>query len=320
MLIRFLIRRLLFGVLVLWLVSTGTFLLFFVAPSDPAKTIAGRQASPETVALIRHRLGLDQPVIVQYGHFLGRLLHGDLGYSYYNNTPVTRIIAGDFPATLSLVLGAAVLWLVIGVVTGVLSATRARSLLDRVTTLFMLAGVAMPTFVLGLLLLFFLFFKLSQAGLPLFPPAQYVGLTDDPLGWFQHMILPWITLATVQAAIYTRLTRGSMLEVLGEDYIRTARAKGLPERRVIYRHALRAALTPVLTQFGVDIGSLLGGVIVTESVFGLGGIGQEVVRAVVNGDLPVIMGVVLLAAFFVTVANIVVDIAYSFLDPRVRLA
>jgi peptide/nickel transport system permease protein len=319
--LRFIIRRLLLAVVVMWLVSTGTFLLFFIAPGNPAKTIAGPKAPPQTVEIVKHRLGLDDPVIVQYGHFLGRLLHGDLGYSFFSNASVGSILAGGLQATISLVLGASVLWLVVGVTVGVLSATRARGVMDRAATVFVLGGISMPTFVLGLTLSFIFFFKFEQWGLPYLQaggPAP--DITTDPAFWLNRMILPWITLATVQAATYSRLTRGSLLDVLGEDYIRTARSKGLTERRVIYRHGLRSALTPVLTQFGVDIGALLGGVVVTEQVFGLQGIGQLTLQASTNGDLPVIIGVVLLVAAIVTVANLIVDISYSFLDPRVRLS
>jgi peptide/nickel transport system permease protein len=319
MLRRFLIRRALLGVLVLWLVTLGTFLLFFVAPSDPARTLAGRQATPEQVELIRHNLGLDRPILVQYLDYLNRLIHGDLGQSYFSGESIGKLLSQDFPPTASLVIGGAILWVVIGVGAGVLSATRARSLLDRVVTFLALAAVSMPTFVVGLLLLYFLFFQLSMAGAPLLPPDSYVPLTDSPGEWARHLILPWVTLAMVQAASYVRLTRGSMLDILGEDYIRTARAKGVPEGRVIYRHGLRAALTPVVTQLGVDVGTLIGGVVVTESVFGLGGIGQAVVQAFVSGDLPVIMGVVVLATTAVVVANLLVDIAYGLLDPRIRL-
>ncbi|MEV6156703.1 ABC transporter permease [Nonomuraea sp. NPDC052129] len=320
MLRRFLIRRALLGVLVLWLVTLGTFLLFFVAPSDPARTLAGRQATPEQVELIRHNLGLDRPILVQYLDYLNRLIHGDLGQSYFSGESIGKLLSQDFPPTASLVIGGAILWVVIGVGAGVISATRARSLLDRVVTFLALAAVSMPTFVVGLLLLYFLFFQLSMAGAPLLPPDSYVPLTDSPGEWARHLILPWITLAMVQAASYVRLTRGSMLDILGEDYIRTARAKGVPEGQVIYRHGLRAALTPVVTQLGVDVGTLIGGVVVTESVFGLGGIGQAVVQAFVSGDLPVIMGVVVLATTAVVVANLLVDITYGLLDPRIRLA
>jgi peptide/nickel transport system permease protein len=314
--IRFLIRRVVFGIVVLWLVTTGVFILFFVTASDPAARFAGKSATPETVALVRHRLGLDQPRPVQYWHFLDKLLHGDLGYSYVNQASVNSMIASALPASLSLILGAAVLWMVAGVVTGVLSATRARSLLDRAITGTVLVGISMPAFVIGLTL----FFLFSGALNGVLPVSGYVPIQDDPLGWLQHMIVPWIALAFLQTAIYTRLTRGSVLDVLGEDYIRTARAKGLPERKVVYGHGLRAALTPVVTQFGVDVGVLIGGTLVTESIFNLQGIGQLTVRSLTSGDLPVIMAVVLIAAFFVVLANLIVDVGYSFLDPRVRLA
>jgi peptide/nickel transport system permease protein len=318
--IRFLIRRLLFGVLVLWLISVATFVLFFVAPHDPARVIAGRLATPATVALVRHRLGLDQPILTQYGHFLNDLLHGHLGYSFYNSTSVNTLVATRLPITLSLTIGAAVIWLVSGVMIGVLSATRARSFIDRASTVFVLAGLSMPTFLLGLLFIYLLFFRLHLIGIEWFPPGGYVPFTENPAQWFQHLILPWLTLALVTAATYTRLTRASLLEVLGQDYIRTARAKGLTERRVVYRHGLRSALTPVITQFGIDVGTLLGGAIVTEAVFGLPGLGQLAVQSVTNQDLPVVIGIVLLAAFFIVAANIVVDVLYAVLNPRVRLS
>ena len=318
--IRFLFRRILFGVLVLWLISVAVFGLFFVAPHDPARTIAGRQATAQTVALVRHRLGLDQPVLAQYGHFLGRLLHGDLGYSYYNSEPVRSLIFARLPVTLSLTVGGAVLWLILGVGIGVTAARRPRSVFDRGATVFVLGGLSMPTFLVGLLLLYVLFFRLHLAGVDAFPGGGYVPFTQSPAQWAQHLVLPWLTLALVSAATYSRLTRGSLLGVLGEDYIRTARSKGLTERRVVYRHGLRSALTPVLTQLGIDVGALLGGAIVTENVFGLPGLGQMAVQSVTTQDLPVIVGIVLLAAFFVVAANIGVDLLYAVLDPRVRLS
>ena len=199
-----------------------------------------------------------------------------------------------------------------------LSATRARSLIDRLTTTGVLIGYSMPTFVLGGLLLFVVFYQLSKVGITWFQPGYY-PFTQSPITWLGRMILPWITLATVQVAVYSRLTRGSLLDALGEDYIRTARAKGLSERRVIYRHGLRSALIPVTTQLGVDVATLISGAVVTETVFNLGGVGQSTVQAVVRGDLFFILAVVILTAVAVVVANIVVDVAYSFLDPRVRL-
>ncbi len=317
---RFLLRRVLFGVLVLWLISVATFVLFFVAPHDPARAIAGRLATPETVALVRHRLGLDEPVLVQYWHFLTGLVHGDLGYSFYSSASVDSLLVSRLPVTISLTLGAAVIWVVSGVLIGVLSASRPRSPVDRSATVFVLTGLSMPTFLLGLLLIYFFFFRAHLNGFDWFPAGGYVPFTQSPYGWFQHLLLPWITLALVSAAVYSRLTRGSLLETLGEDYIRTARSKGLSERRVLFRHGLRSALTPVVTQFGIDVGTLLGGAIVTETVFGLPGLGQLAVQSVTNQDLPVIIGIVLMAAAFIVLANIVVDLAYAVLDPRVRLA
>ena len=318
--LRFLAHRLLLGLVVLWIVSVAVFVLFFVTPHDPARLIAGRLATPQTVALVNHRLGLDRPLVDEYGGFVWRALHGDLGYSYYSSAPVWQLLASRLPVTASLALGAAVLWLVVGVGVGVAAARRPRSLVDRAGTLFVLTGLSMPTFLVGLLLIYFLFFRLHLAGVDLFPAGGYVPLTQDPAGWAQHLLLPWITLAVVIAATYSRLTRSSLLEVLGQDYIRTARSKGLSEPRVVYRHGLRSALTPVVTQLGIDLGGLLGGVIVTEEVFGLPGLGQLAWQSVTNQDLPVIIGTVLVASLFIVLANILVDLSYALLDPRVRLA
>ena len=317
--LRFLIRRIGLGLLVLWLISMLVFALFFIAPSNVARTLAGRQATPETVALIQHRLGLDLPIWRQYVGFISRALHGDLGYDYYHQVPVTTVIAGAAPVTLSLVIGAAILWLTLGVFNGVMSAIRPRSFVDRSLTVFALFFYSMPSFLLGLLLLYFFYFQLTLAGFPIFPPGGYAPLSEGIGPWVNHLILPWLTLALVSAAIYTRLTRGSMLDVLGEDYIRTARSKGIAERRVITRHGLRSALTPVVTQFGIDVGALLGGAVVTETVFSLPGIGKASIDAITQQNQPVIIATVLLASTAVVIANIIVDVMYAVLDPRVRL-
>ncbi|TDC32905.1 ABC transporter permease [Kribbella albertanoniae] len=317
--VRFLLRRLGHGVLVLWLISMAIFALFFVAPSNVAQTLAGRQATPETIALIQHRLGLDLPVWKQYLNFVTNAVQGNLGYDYYHQVPVTTIIGQALPVTLSLALGAAVLWLLLGVTNGVISAVHPRSLADRGLTMFALFFYSFPSFLLGLLLLYFLYYRMTMAGFDWFPAGGYTAFSDGPAVWFQHLILPWIALALLLAATYTRLTRGSMLDVLGEDYIRTARSKGIRESRVVVRHGLRSALTPVVTQFGIDLGQLVGGVVVTETVFSLPGLGKTVVTAINQQDLPVIIGIVLFASAAVVVANILVDVAYAFLDPRVRL-
>jgi peptide/nickel transport system permease protein len=316
---RFLVRRSLLGLLVLWIITMAVFAVFYVLPNNVARTLAGRQATPQMVALISHRLGLDEPLWRQYVRFVGNAARGNLGYDYYHQVPVTQIVAAAAPITASLVVGAAVLWLVLGVFNGVVSAIHPRSLVDRSLTVFSLFFYSMPSFLLGLLLLYFLYYKLTLAGHPVFPAGGYSPFTEDPMAWLQHMILPWVTLALVSAATYTRLTRASMIDVLGQDYIRTARAKGLTERRVVRVHAMRSAMTPVVTQLGIDVGVLLGGAVVTETVFSMPGLGKTAVDAITQQDLPVIVGIVLVAATAVVIANIVVDIAYAALDPRVRL-
>jgi peptide/nickel transport system permease protein len=318
---RFLIRRILQGILVMWLVTVSVFLIFFVGPGagSVAHRLAGKQATPATVAEVAHRLLLDRPIYVQYGHFLWLLLHGNLGYDFYHSQSVNSIIAAAFPITLSLIAGAAILWVVMGVLSGVISAVRSRSIWDRMFTGLALLFYSMPSFVLGLLFLLVFYYEFTIHGIHAFPGAGFTPITQNPFEWFRGLILPWFTLALVSAAAYTRLTRGSMLDVMGEDYIRTARAKGLSERRVIFRHSLRAALTPVVTQYGIDVGVLLGGAIITESVFGMPGLGFTAVQAITQSDLPVIIGVVIVAAAAVVTANIVVDAFYAVLDPRVRL-
>jgi peptide/nickel transport system permease protein len=315
----FAVRRTLSGLVVLWVVTLGTFALFFTRPAiSVARSMAGKEPTMAQLRQITRQLGLDQPIPLQYWHFLDRLLHGNLGYSYATGQPVSTILAQDLPRTASVVAGGVVLWLIAGLAVGILSATRARSLFDRLATIGVLAGLSMPTFVLGQLLLLGVFLQLNKHGFTWIQDG-YVGPSQSLSGWAGHMILPWITLATVSAAVYSRLSRGSLLDTLSEDYIRTARAKGLPERRVILKHALRSGLTPVVSQLGIDVGVLLGGVVVTESVFGIGGIGQDSVQAIVQGNLPVIIGFVLIASVFVVAANIIVDFCYTLLDPRVAI-
>ena len=316
---RFLVRRVLFGALVMLIVSLAVFILFFVA-SDPAAAFCGRTCTPQRLLLIKSRLGLDRSYVAQYGSFVWQLLHGNLGYSFASQVSVNSKIAGGLAATTSLALGSAVLWLLMGVPIGITAATKPRSVRDRLSTVFALTGLSLPSFVVGLVLLNLLFYQLTIRGVRWFPPSGYAPLSQGPLEWARHLILPWFTLAFITAASYARLTRGSMLEVLGEDYIRTARAKGLSERKVVYKHGLRSALTPIVTLLGIDVGTLLGGTVVTEKLFGLQGIGQSALNAVAQSDLPVVLGTVLVAALFIVVANILVDITYALLDARVRLS
>jgi peptide/nickel transport system permease protein len=323
---RFFLRRVALGALVMVLVTMAVFAIFFVGPGGDAvaRRLAGRQAPQATVNLIKHRLGLDKSIWQQYWYFIwghagqGGLLKGNLGHDYYNGVSVNSEIKQEFPITFWLGLGASVLWLAMGVASGVLSAVKPRTIADRGATVLALFFYSMPTFVLGLLLLLLLFYELTIHGVSAFPAAGYVGISN-PGQWFRHLILPWITLAAVSAAAYTRLTRGSMLDVLGEDYIRTARSKGLSERRVIFKHGLRAALTPVVTQFGIDFGGVIGGVIVIETVFGMPGLGFSAIRAISSQDLPQIIGITIVGAAAVIIANIIVDVFYAILDPRVRL-
>ena len=315
----YVLRRLLWGVVLLALVSLLTFVVFYVLPSaDPAQLRAGRNADPGTLAQIRANLGLDRPLTAQYWTFLTHLvLHADLGFSYYSGASVGSLLVDRLPATISLTLGAVVLWVLVAVPLGVVSAVRRGTWVDKVTTGGALLGISAPVYWLGLLALYL--FADDIGKLPLLPGAgSYVPFTDDPWRWFTSLILPWLVLASTFTAVYARLLRGNMIEVLSEDYVRTARAKGLSERRVVWNHALRAAVTPLVTLAGLDIGLLLGGAVLTETVFGIPGVGRLNYEAIVHADYPVIQGTVLLAACFVIVANVVVDVAYAYLDPRVR--
>jgi peptide/nickel transport system permease protein len=317
--IRYILRRLLWVIFLLFAVSFVTFVIFYLLPSaDPAVLRAGRQANPELVASIRHQLGLDQPWYVQYGRYMKELIfHFDFGFSYQNGVPVRQLIFSRLPASISLAAGAAVLWLVIGIGVGIIAAVRPRTKLDRASMGAALVGISAPVYWLGLVALYL--FSSDIGLIPILPGANsYVPLSEDPFSWFTSLIMPWCVLAVSFAAFYSRLLRGNLTEVLGEDYIRTARAKGLSERRVVFRHGLRSAITPIVTIFGLDLGILLGGAILTETVFNIPGIGRLSYSSIVRSDLPVIQGTVLLGAFFIVFANLFVDILYAFLDPRVR--
>lgn len=315
----YIVRRILWGIVLLILVSALTFLFFYIFPSaNPAVLRAGRNASPKTIAYISKELGLSKPLYTQFFDYMKNIiLHFNFGYSYYSGASVIGLIGNRLPATLSLTVGAVVLWVVAGIPVGIVSAIKRRTWLDRTAMGTALVFVSMPVFWLALLVLFL--FASDIGKLPILPGANsYVGLTSDPGKWFTSLILPWIVLAATQAAIYSRLLRGSLLDVMGEDYIRTARAKGVPERRVIWHHGVRSAITPVLTVLAIDIGGLLGGAVITETVFDIPGIGRLNYDAILHSDFPIVQGTVLLAAMFIVVANIVVDVAYAYLDPRVR--
>lgn len=317
--VRYIARRLLWVVVLLFLVSLLTFVIFYTLPSaDPAQLRAGRQPNPELVEQIRENLGLNNPWYQQYFDYMKDLvLHFDLGYSYQNNYAVKDQIFDRVPATISLAVGAAVIWLVIGIAIGVISAVRSRTMLDRVTMGIALVAISAPVYWLGLVALYLFSNDIGQFRL-FMGAGSYVPISQDPWLWFGSLIMPWFVLAAAFAAFYARLVRGSMIEVMSEDYIRTARAKGLRERRVILRHGLRSAITPVVTAAGLDIGILLGGAILTESVFNIPGVGRLAFDSIQNADLPMIQGTVLLGAFFIIFANLVVDVIYAFLDPRVR--
>ena len=334
----YIIRRILKMAFVLWLLTVVVFLLFYALPQDPVRGIVPRGCDPKCRASVIEKYHFDDPLPLRYWHFIYRgpsidgvetgLFHmpPSFGASYQSKQPVTTSLASAIPVTFSLATGAAVIWLLMGIPIGMLAATHPRSIRDRLTTGMALVGLSMPTFFLGLLLLYFLYYQLTTHNItlngpqnPIFEPFGYVPFKSNPIKWAHHLVLPWFTLAIVNAAVYSRMTRGSMLEVLGEDYIRTARAKGLSERRVIYRHGLRSALTPVVTLLGLDLGTLLGGAIITEKLFGLPGIGALAIDAVRERDLPVLLGTVVTAAFFIVLANLIIDILYGVLDTRVRL-
>jgi peptide/nickel transport system permease protein len=303
----------------LWIVSAVVFAIFYVFPSaDPAILRAGRNASPKQIELIRHALGLDTPVYMQYWEYMkGIVLHFDFGYSYQSNSDVRTLIFDRLPATIFLVTGAAILWLAMGIPTGIISAIKRRSLLDRATMVTTLAFISAPVFWLGLVVLYL--FAKDVGQFPIFPGIGSYTTATTFLQKVGSMILPWFVLAAASAAIYARYLRSSMIDVMSEDYIRTARAKGLAERTVIMRHGVRSAITPIVTLLGLDIGVLLAGnAILTESVFNIPGVGRLVFTSIERSDLPVIQGVTLLGAFFIIFFNLVVDIAYAYLDPRVR--
>jgi peptide/nickel transport system permease protein len=311
---RFVVRRLVGMVLVLFAISVIVFLIFNVIPSsDPAQRLAGKEATPTLIASINEEWGFDDPLPQQYLTTMGKILSGDV-ISYEGRENVDERIVEGIPATFSLCIGAAVIWMFFGILFGYLSAVRAGGLLDRTLTIVAVAGISIPVFWLAAIFLNYLTYQLE-----LFPSGGYLGLTEDPIQWANHLILPWVTLAIVYVGLYSRVLRSNMLDAMGEDYVRTARAKGLNERQVMTRHVLRNSMVPIITLFGLDFGALLGGAILVEAVFSLDGIGLYTYESLINFDLPPVMAVVLFGAFFVVLFNALVDIGYAYLDPRVKL-
>jgi peptide/nickel transport system permease protein len=326
----YLVRRVIGMVLLLFLLSLTVFLLFNMLPGDPARLTCGKACTPQSIADNRHRLGLDQPPLVQYSKFLTGLVAGRtfsedspepiacpapcLGYSFTRRETVLSLIARSAPVTFWLAVGAFLLWLTVGISLGIFAALRRGRWPDRLVMSISMVGYSLPSFFIGLVLIFFVIIKWQWLPFP-----SYVSPFENPIQFVQTMLLPWIVLATLSAASYMRLTRSQVLESFGEDFVRTARAKGLPERTVVVKHALRAGLTPIVTAAGLDLAYLLGGAIISENIFSLPGLGSLAVSSVLQADLPVITGLTMLTATFIIVANLVVDLLYTVVDPRVRL-
>jgi len=320
---RYTVRRVLWAAALFIAVTMITYVIFFIIPADPAVLAAGRSARPADVVRVRHYFGLDHSVPYQYGLFLKRLvIDQSLGRSFVNRRDVDSMVGNAAPVTASLVIGGAVLWMLLAIPIGVMSALKPRSLLDRSAMVFVLIGISLPVVVVGLVLQYLIGFKWG-----ILPNAGYCDVIHPPEGascggpadWFQHMILPWVTFAILFTAIYVRMIRANTMDTLGEDYVRTARAKGAPETRVMKSHVLRNAMLPVVTMLGMDIAIALGGAIFTEYIFGLPGLGQLAVTSLQNFDLPTIEGVVVFATLCIILLNLVVDLLYAYIDPRIRL-
>jgi peptide/nickel transport system permease protein len=330
--LRYLIRRLLWAFVLFLAVTIVTYVIFFAVPADPARLQCGQRATPECIKRAAKYLGTDRPIYVQYGKFFGRLMPisftggphfkaPNLGRSFSNRQTVNSVVLNAAPVTASLVFGGAVLWMLIALPIGILSALRPRSLLDRIAMVFVLIGISAHPVWIGLIFAYFLGFK---AGI--FPITGYAdffnpsGDVGGPVQWAYHLVLPWMTFAILFAALYARMIRANVMEALGEDYVRTARAKGAPEWLVMRSHVLRNALLPVVTMLGMDIGIALGGAIFTESVYGLPGLGKQVYDSIERFDLPVIQGIVVFATTSIIVFNLCVDLLYAVIDPRIRLS
>ncbi len=326
----YIFRRVLLMITLLFMLSVAVFFLFQMLPGDPARLTCGKACTPGIIEANRKRLGYDKPVLEQYrlfvsGIFFGRVFSPEspqpivceapcLGYSFDRREEVMSLITRSAPVTFWLAVGAFVIWLIVGISFGIFAALKRGRWQDRLTLGISLVGYSMPSFFIGLMLYYFVVIQYK-----LLPRPQYISPFEDPLQFVQTMILPWIVLAVLYAAFYMRLTRNQVLEVLNDDYVRTARAKGLPERTVVVKHALRAGLTPIVTSAGLDLAGLLGGAIISENIFNLPGLGSLAIESILQSDLPVITGLTLVTASLIIVANLVVDLLYAVIDPRVRL-
>jgi peptide/nickel transport system permease protein len=319
---QFLIRRIFWAIFLFLVATIITYLIFWVIPSDPAALAAGRSATPADIARVRHFLHLDEPIWKQYLRFVWQLVrHGDLGRSFVNRESVRTIISKDAPVTGALVFGGAVLWLSLSIPVGILSALRPRSIMDRVTMTLVLIGISAHPVWIGLIFSYVFGYKLGLtpiAGYCNFFPGTVGAQCEGPMNWAYHLILPWCTFMILYAALYVRLIRANVMETANEDYVRTARAKGASERRVMVQHVLRNSMLPVVTILGMDLGLALGGAIFTEGIFNLPGLGREIVGAYNRADLPLITGIVVFSTIAVIVFNFLVDVTYGFLDPRIR--
>jgi peptide/nickel transport system permease protein len=318
---QFIIRRIFWAVFLFFVATIITYLIFWVIPADPAALAAGKSATPADIERVRQFLHLDEPIWRQYLRFIWNLVvHQSLGHSFVNRQSVNMLIGTDAPVTASLVFGGAVMWLSLSIPVGILSALRPRSILDRISMTFVLIGISAHPVWIGLLLSYFAGYKLNLtpiAGYCNFFPGG-LAQCSGPVQWAYHLILPWITFMILFAALYVRLVRANVMETMSEDYVRTARAKGASERRVMVQHVLRNSMLPVVTILGMDLGLALGGAIFTENIFNLPGLGNEVIKAYNSADLPMITGIVTFATLSVIIFNLIVDMTYGFLDPRIR--
>ncbi|WP_225827288.1 ABC transporter permease [Streptomyces naphthomycinicus] len=325
--LRFLVRRFIGAVITLVIISAITFMLFYAVPRDPARVACGKVCTPETLEVIRHNMGISDPLPLQYWHWLSAIFVGRdysgfghcdapcLGYSFINREPVLSTVFDRFPTTASLALGSSVVFLIFGIGMGMLAAVKQGKPLDKIASSTSLVASSMQIYFVGPVALYLLVYQTHLLSQPTYTP-----FTENPGGWFTGLLVPWLVLALIWTANYTRMTRSQLVETLSEDYVRTARAKGMSRRNVFFRFAWRGAMGPIVTIFGIDMGVLLGGAMITEKTFSLQGLGMLAVKSVTNNDLPMLLGVMIITAAFVVIANIVVDACYALIDPRIRLA